>query len=120
MTVYKKKFTESKFCNYFVTTDGRFYSVNKRTGKAKRLSPYEHNGHLFINILNRGYQCKNIIAQMFFKRIEKYDIVEIIDGNNHNIRLDNLRVIPRAKYVEDTLVKYQKERSERLKEVQDE
>lgn len=116
MTVYKKKFAESKHRIYYVTTDGKFYSVTKKLGKSKRLSQYEHNGHLFININNRGYQCKNIIAQTFFKNIEKYDVVETISDDHYDLRIENLKFIPREEYIKDTIVKYQKERNRKLKE----
>lgn len=116
MTVYRKKFDETKNCIYYANTIGQFYSVNKQNGMKHLLKPFQTQGHLNITVNHKQYVCKNLIARLFIEGTRKKDIVEQINDDPYDFTPENLRVITMEEHCNRHLVKYQKERSARLKE----
>lgn len=116
MTVYRKMFAETKNCIYYANTAGQFYSVNKLNGRKNLLNVFNVQGHLNITVDHKQYVCKNLIARLFIEGTRKHDVVEQINGDPYDFTPDNLRIITMEEYCNRHLVKYQKERSARLKE----
>ena len=113
--IYRKKVNESNIRTYYVTTNGKFYYISKKTNERTYITPRVEKGRLIINL---GYQikggAKNIMAKVWLGA-KSNDIVEHINGDIYDFRKDNLRVIKKSEYIKNTAVKYQKDRSKRLK-----
>lgn len=114
--VYRKKVNESKLRIYYVTTNGKFYYIDKKTNKKTYLTPRVEKDCLIISLGHsiKG-RAKNIMAKAWLGA-EPNDVVEHINGDVYDFRVDNLRVVKKSEYIKNTLVKYQKDRSKRLKE----
>ena len=95
MTVYKKKFAESKTREYYVTTDYKFYSVSKRTKVYKEIKPFYRKdiNCVLVRANHIPQRCKNIVAKAFIKGTKDYDTVEQINGDVFDFSIGNLRVI---------------------------
>lgn len=96
MTVYKKKFAESKTREYYVTTNYKFYSMSKRTKAYKEIKPFFRKDRkcVCIRVNSIPQQCKNIVAKAFIKGTNNHDIVRQINGDVFDFSIGNLEVIP--------------------------
>lgn len=94
--------TIDNFSRYMVSNYGNLKSLNyKRTGKERILKPHDTGGYLQTMILNDfgKYETKKIhylVTLAFFgKRKESY-VVNHIDGNKHNNRIENLEYVTQS------------------------
>lgn len=116
MTVYRKKFDESKRYTYYANTAGQFYSINKKTGKRYFLKPYKFGNFVIVKANYKTYYCKNLIARLFIEGTKEHDVVEVINGEPNDFRVENLRVIPSEVFTKKISTNYQKQRK-KMREV---
>ena len=80
---------------YFITSNGKVYSLQK-DGSLKEKQPFKsHNGYLRISLCDNGkqkhYFIHRLVAMYFIKNQYNYDSVDHIDKNILNNDYTNLR-----------------------------
>ena len=80
---------------YFVSSNGKIYSMQD-DGTLKEKKPFKsHNGYLRVTLWNNGKQKKyfvhRLVAIYFVKNTYNYDSVDHIDENKLNNNYTNLR-----------------------------
>ena len=81
---------------YQISNYGNVMSLNYlNTGKAKLLTPINHHtGYQFVHLRhNKIKMIHTLVAEAFLPKIEGKRIVNHIDGNKKNNRLDNLEYV---------------------------
>lgn len=90
---YFKLIAESKLFKYFASSRGYVLRVLKSNYEEERVKVWKRRGKAYIKINYREIPLKQVIAAAFIKEYKKGDIVECIDGNIYNCRVENLRII---------------------------
>ena len=103
------KFEESKNRYFYVSRNGEFFTIDKKTGKKCFIKKYLHHGFATIKANNREYRAKNIVAQ-YFLGTKKRDNVTQKNNDIFDCSVDNLIVTPLDKYLA-------KKRIERAREI---
>ena len=93
---------ESKLFLYFACTDGFILRVLKSTYQEERVKVYKRRGKAYGKVNQKDIPIKHLIAKAFIKGYKKGNIVECIDGNPMNCRLDNLRIITKQEFGKKT------------------
>lgn len=104
----KKEILHQKICKgkrgtYYATTEGDFYVVYHESGVKRPLKKYAKKTRrgtvdLMVSIANKHRICKNLMAECFIKKHRKGDTVICIDGRIDNLKLENLKSIPKEIY----------------------
>jgi hypothetical protein len=97
-----EKIDESKLFLYYACTDGYILRVLKSTYAEEKVKPYYRRGKAYGKVNQKDTPIKHLIAKAFIKKYKKGDIVENIDGNPMNCRLDNLRIITKQEFGKKT------------------
>lgn len=82
---------------YKVSTEGIF--VNANTKRILKGSP--RNGYIRINIKNKVYSAHRLIWEAFNGPIPEEKVVDHINGNRSDNRLENLRLVTQSENVEN-------------------
>ena len=87
---------ENRCGDYYVTINGEFFVIYKKSKKKKMISKVNKRGTVCVRIGEKQYTAKNLVAQTFIKGTKKWDIVTQQDGDIFNCAVDNLEVIKRS------------------------
>lgn len=108
--VWRKKIAESKTRIYYVTTNGNFYYIDKRTQTKHYIKPNMCQGKLTVSLgNNRKGTAKNLMAKAFLGA-KYHDMVVQINGDIYDFSLENLRVTSKAEVVRKMVIKRQEKR----------
>ena len=92
------KFEENDNKYYYVTQDGEFFSIDKKTNKKSLITKYLHHGFATIKANNKEYRAKNLVAQKFLGA-KKRDNVSQKNNDIFDFSIENLIVTPLDKYL---------------------
>lgn len=90
---YFKEISRSKLFIYYASTRGYVLRVLKSNYSEEKVKVWYRRGKAYIKINYKEIPLKQVIAAAFLKEYKKGDIVECIDGNIYNCRVDNLRIV---------------------------
>lgn len=83
--------------HYFVTPDGKVYTLWRRSGKWKEQRQRPHNrGYLRVQINNKDAYVHRLVAECFIDNPKGLLEVNHKDGNKRNNRVDNLEWCTRS------------------------
>ena len=77
---------------YYLNSSGLYYKVSKKTSEHYILKGYIHKGFRTFKINNKSFRAKNLVASVFLKNYKPGMVVEVIDGNQDNISVTNLKL----------------------------
>lgn len=80
-----KKIKHQDLTNYYISKDGRIYN-NKYIELAKTLT----NGYFIVKMKKKSYSVHRLVALTYIKNPNKYPVVNHIDENKLNNKVENL------------------------------
>lgn len=90
-TIWKVKVVGSG--SYLVAADGRVWSCKSQ----KLLSPGTNTvGYKYVNLKGKNFSISRLVAELFIREINADEVVDHIDGDKLNNKLENLRIVSRS------------------------
>lgn len=86
------KIIDSKYPQYRININGEI--INLKTGKYVLGS--DRNGYKRIMIGNNRYSIHRLVWETFNQKLQKDQIIDHIDGNRSNNKLENLRIVTQS------------------------
>lgn len=77
---------------FYLNSSGLYYKVSKKTSEHYILKGFLKKGFRTFKINSKEVRAKNLVASVFIKNYKPGMIVEVIDGNQENISVTNLKL----------------------------
>lgn len=94
-----KLFYKTKHYNYYVTTNGTVYRLNKKTLKIREMKCSQADGQYKLIVLERGKKCfyiHRLVYEAFVGEIPQGMVVDHIDNDSSNNSFTNLQVLTKG------------------------